>query len=277
MAALSDGDTIVVAGATGGVGQLVTQRLAQLGRFKVRALSRSPERASGPGGPLEALAAQGVEVARGDVRDPSSLPSALADASAVVVCTGTTAFPTGKWKGGNTPKAIDEEGTRAVVEQLRKQGGLKKFALPTSIGVRRPGQLPFSILNLFGVLDAKKSGEEAVMSASKECGYDYVIVRPGRLIGGPYTNPDVATLLKIEGGDKQRVEIAPGDQMAGDCLRVSVAEAIVQALLCPALDGVSIDFSIINSKGDPPTDADWGEAMTKLETHFRAAGQTQVA
>jgi len=61
--------------------------------------------------------------------------------------------------------------------------------------------MPFVILNLFGVLDAKRSGEAAIMSASGAGGFGYAIVRPGRLVGGPYTNLDLAKLMQIEGGE----------------------------------------------------------------------------
>ena len=42
-------------------------------------------------------------------------------------------------------------------------------------------------------------------------GYSYSIVRPGRLVGGPWTNPDFAQLLKADVGEKQGVEIKRGD------------------------------------------------------------------
>jgi hypothetical protein len=37
--------------------------------------------------------------------------------------------------------------------------------LLTSVGVDRTKEMPFLVLNLFGVLDAKKAGEEAVKAA----------------------------------------------------------------------------------------------------------------
>jgi uncharacterized protein YbjT (DUF2867 family) len=50
-----------------------------------------------------------VEVVQADTRDPASLAAALTDVQALVVVTGTTAFPTKAWRGGNTPKAVDAE------------------------------------------------------------------------------------------------------------------------------------------------------------------------
>ena len=70
----------------------------------------------------------------------------------------------------------------------------------TSVGVERTGEMPFLVLNLFGVLDAKKAGEKAVEGAAAKGGFDYAVIRPGRLVGGPFTNLDIAKLLQVEGG-----------------------------------------------------------------------------
>lgn len=75
--------TVLVTGATGGVGAFVLRELAARGR-PVRALVR-PESA-------HLLAADGVEVCEGDLGDPDSLRSAAAGADAVIhaACTFTS-------------------------------------------------------------------------------------------------------------------------------------------------------------------------------------------
>jgi len=88
--------------------------------------------------------------------------------------------------------------------------------------------MPFKILNLFGVLDAKRTGEDALKASAIANGVDYVILRPGRLVGGPFTNLDVARLLQTEGGADNGVDVAVGDNLLGDCKRDAAAEAIVQ-------------------------------------------------
>jgi uncharacterized protein YbjT (DUF2867 family) len=60
---------IVVAGGTGTLGTRLVPRLAEQG-LGVRVLTRDPARA-------QHLAGHAVEVARGDIRDPGSLASAL--------------------------------------------------------------------------------------------------------------------------------------------------------------------------------------------------------
>ncbi|KAA6223606.1 NAD-dependent epimerase/dehydratase family protein [Streptomyces albofaciens JCM 4342] len=75
--------TVLVTGATGGVGSFVLRELAARG-IPVRALAR-PESA-------HLLAADGVEVAEGDLGDPDSLRAAAAGADAVIhaACTFTS-------------------------------------------------------------------------------------------------------------------------------------------------------------------------------------------
>ena len=49
----------------------------------------------------------------------------------------------------------------------------------SSIGVERTDQMPFLILNLFGVLKFKRKGEQTLMTS----GLPYTVLRPGRLAG----------------------------------------------------------------------------------------------
>lgn len=198
--AISPGDTVLVVGGTGGVGQLVTKKLQSLGDYNVRVTSRDEARGR------EIINDADVDVVAVDLisEDTASLEASMKDVSAVVISVGTTAFPTTKWTGGNTPQAIDKDAVQRIAKAAQMTPGMKKVVLLTSIGVDRTKEMPFLILNLFGVLDAKKSGEEVVKSAAAEAGFDYVIVRPGRLVGGPYTNLDLAKLMQIEGGESNQ-------------------------------------------------------------------------
>lgn len=83
------GDTVVVAGATGGVGQLCVQRLLDKG-FKVRVLTRSKEKAEGIFGSGK------VDVCEVDLRDHATLErkAVFESCTGAVVVVGTTAFPT---------------------------------------------------------------------------------------------------------------------------------------------------------------------------------------
>ena len=255
-ASISPGDNVLVVGGTGGVGQLVIKKLLS-GGFGVRVSSRNVERGE------ETIADDRVQVCALDLikDDVSTMTSAMAGMDAVVISVGTTAFPTMKWKDGNTPEAVDQ----LAVAKLAKAAsltGLKKIILLTSVGVERTKEMPFLILNLFGVLDAKRAGEDAV----KASGVDYAIVRPGRLVGGPYTNLDLARLLQIEGGAENGVSVQVGDSLLGDAKRDAVAEAVLQALVNEECS--SIEFSLISNEQRALTNEEWTRAFSKM-----AAGQ----
>ena len=85
-AALEPGDKVAVVGASGNVGKLVTLRLSD--SFKVTGISRNPSRVR------DFLPADKVELCQADLDDPAALEAALSSAAAVIICTGTTAFPT---------------------------------------------------------------------------------------------------------------------------------------------------------------------------------------
>ena len=119
--------------------------------------------------------------------------------------------------------------------------------------------MPFKILNLFGVLDAKRSGEEAVKASCGKANVSYAIIRPGRLVGGPYTNLDLAKLFQIEGGAENGVTLQYGDALLGDCKRDACAEGVVQALENESC--VDVEFSMISNGEKALSSGEWGEAF----------------
>lgn len=260
MSAISSGDTVVVVGGSGGLGQLVSSKLAQA-HYNVRVTSRNPSQAQVTMGNREDIAFAELDLVNGS---DTQLNKSLEGAAAIVISVGTTAFPTIKWKGGNTPKAIDELAVARLAKAASQMATLKKVVLVTSIGVDRTDQMPFKILNLFGVLDAKKSGEDAVRNAVLEKGgnTEYAIIRPGRLIGGPFTNLDVAKLLQIEGGAENGVNVAAGDVLLGDCKRDACAEAIVQCLTNSACS--NLEFSIVSNEEKAWSVEQWSNAFQSM-------------
>lgn len=259
-AAIAPGDTILVVGGTGGVGQLVTSKLKARGDYKVRISSRDRERAR------EIVGDENIEIAVYNLINGSDdeLQNAMEGVSAVVISVGTTAFPTTKWRNGNTPEAIDKIAVERIAKKAANLDSLKRIVLLTSVGINRTGEMPFLILNLFGVLDAKKSGEEAVKAAAAQNpSLDYVIIRPGRLIGGPFTNLDVARLLQVEGGADNGVDVQAGDTLLGDCKRDACAEAVVQSLTNEACS--NIDYSIISNEEKALSDEQWTKSFQAMK------------
>ena len=180
---LSNSDLILVTGATGGVGQLVIAKLLET-NIPVRALTRSANKA-------RKMFGDKVEIAEGDIREPDTLAAPTKNVTHIICCTGTTAFPSKRWdfanffQAQNTPQAVDAEGVKNLVAAAPKE--LKRFVFVSSCGVLRKDSFPFKILNAFGILDAKLQGEEAIKASE----LPYTIIRPARLIDGPYTSYDL--------------------------------------------------------------------------------------
>ncbi len=273
---LAPGDKVAIIGASGNVGRLVALRLAS--SFKVAAVSRDPSR-------VRSFLPDSVELCRADLTERAQLEAALADASAVVICSGTTAFPTKAWSktgkdgvalpvlraladsdwkwggmlaaldeaGYNTPNNVDTVGTKAILSAWAAASRTRKrLVLLSSIGVDRRAQMPFPILNACGVLDAKAAAEESIRADAASGGYSYTIVRPGQLFGGPYdNNVYLGTLFQLDKDRPQDVQLARGDTLVGDTVRSTLAEVI--ATMLETGDARDVDFSCVNVDGEPPS------------------------
>jgi nucleoside-diphosphate-sugar epimerase len=264
---LNASNHVIVAGS---VGSVLVRRLAKLD-YKVKALVRDPERAT-----KVFEDCNSVEIVPADLREPASLAAALQGATAVVCCTGTTAFPSAKWAGGNTPDEVNNKGVSALVAAAAQTSTLKRFVQLSSIGVERRGGMPFTILNAFGVLDSLAKAEDSVRTASLEGGFEYVQVRPGQILddvtdddavseGSVAASPGFETLLKKFTRPQKlmrAVSLQLGDAEAGDITRSAVVEVLLQSLLQDSAAGKS--FTAINREGIAPSQTDWNELFAKL-------------
>ncbi len=95
----SEENLVLVAGATGGVGQIVVAKLLEKG-FKVRVFTRNATKAAN-------MFNNKVEVVVGDIRKASTLSSATQDVTHIICCTGTTAFPSARWEFDPQPNLIE--------------------------------------------------------------------------------------------------------------------------------------------------------------------------
>lgn len=274
---------VLVAGATGGVGQLVVAEFLRQGYSQVRALVRDRLQADrlfgGDDRPQE------LTLWVGDLLQPETLADPLVGVGAVVCCTGTTAFPSARWGlpaglswgdwgrvildrnyrqtvAPNDPIAVDQRGVMGLIAAVQHQAlgaAFHRFVFVSSCGVLRRDQFPYSVLNSFGVLDAKWVAEMALMAS----GLPHTIVRPGRLIDGPYTSYDLNTLLKASTGGKLGVVLSQGDRVNGQTSRLDVAAACVACLDVESTAGQAID--VIN-QGDRPPGLDWPLLLGQLGT-----------
>ena len=250
---ISNSDKILVGGATGGVGQLVVAKLLAK-NLQVRALTRTRSKA-------RSMFDNKVEIVEGDIRYPNTLTDATKGIDYIICCTGTTAFPSLRWdfanlfQPSNSPEAVDGTGVKNLVAAAPQD--LKRFVFISSAGVLRKDELPYNILNAFGVLDAKLMGETAITAS----GLPYTIIRPARLIDGPYTSYDLNTLLRAKTDGNKDVKIEPGDSLNGETSRIDVANACVEALFYDST--INKDFSLIND-GERPVTVDWSRLFSQL-------------
>ena len=273
---VSENKRVLVAGATGGVGQLTVAKLLEKG-VPVRTLTRSAEKA-------QKMFDNRVEIAIGDIRQPATLPPALQNVTHIICCTGTTALPSDKWDfdtteaveglgslfewgkiyfdsdyrrthARNSPEQVDAEGVSSLVNAAPKD--LQRFVFVSSCGILRKDKPPFSLLNAFGVLDAKQKGEEAIICS----GLPYTIIRPARLIDGPYTSYDLNTLMKATTQGKLGVVVGTGDTLSGETSRIDVAAACVECIDNPATERKV--FELVN-QGQRPSQIDWNAVFSQL-------------
>jgi uncharacterized protein YbjT (DUF2867 family) len=141
---------IVVAGGTGTLGTRLVPRLAGQG-LAVRVLTRDPARA-------QHLAGRGIEVTRGDVRDPASLAGALRDADTVISAIHGFAGP-----GRVSPATVDRAGKAHLIDAADRTGAA--FVLVSLVGAAPDHPI--------GRFQAKYAAEQALRAS----GISWTIVR----------------------------------------------------------------------------------------------------
>lgn len=291
---LRPGDTVAVIGASGNVGRLVALRASD--SYEVRGVVREISSSVRDFLPRASLR----EVDLLERSDEAALREVLRDAHALVVCTGTTAFPTAAWDrdgakdvagdvlralvdnafdvpralaaldaaGLNTPRNVDYEANRRVLETWNEACRVrqKRVVLLSSVGVTRRAGFPFRVLNACGVLDAKADFEALLRDNAAARGHDYTIVRPGQLFGGPYDNNYyLGTLFQLDKDERTRdVQLGLGDELLGDTLRTTLAEVAVR--VCETDAAKNVDFAVVNVAGDAPDVDDLDGRLTSLAT-----------
>uniref|UniRef100_A0A0D3FIK8 NAD(P)-binding domain-containing protein n=1 Tax=Oryza barthii TaxID=65489 RepID=A0A0D3FIK8_9ORYZ len=229
---------VLVVGGTGGVGQLVVASLLSR-NIKTRLLLRDPAKAVTLFGEQDESVFQGV--------------------THVICTTGTTAFPSKRWDGDNTPERVDWDGTRNLVSAMPRT--IKRLVLVSSIGVTKYNELPWSIMNLFGVLKYKKMAEDFVQNS----GIPFTIIRPGRLTDGPYTSYDLNTLLQATAGERRAVVMGEGDKLVGEASRLVVAEACIQALDIEFTEGQIYEINSVKGEGPGSDPEKWKELFRAVQ------------
>src|SRR5690349_6361400 len=119
---------VLVAGATGGVGKMVVQKLLAQGT-PVRVLARDFQAA-------RALFSDTVEYIAADTRQPDTLHPAVMGVRAIICTIGA-----GQGSDAtNTPETVDYEGVRNLVNAA-KEADAEQFVLVSSLGATQPDHL----------------------------------------------------------------------------------------------------------------------------------------
>jgi uncharacterized protein YbjT (DUF2867 family) len=182
--------TVLVVGATGSIGRLVTEEAVRRG-YTTRALVRSASK----GRDL----VPGAEPVIADLTDANTLTDAVDGIDAVVFTQGTHG-------GAGAAEAVDYGGVRNVLTALH--GRPVRIALMTAIGVTVRGEGH----------DWKRRGERVVRAS----GNPYTIVRPGWF---DYNAPDQLAITMLQ-GDTRRA----GDPSDGAISRRQLAKVLVDSL-----------------------------------------------
>jgi len=250
---------VVVTGAAGRTGALVTQKLAERPGFQPRAVVRSDSsKAKVVGLGVKDSDVFFVDVAAGRAEDYAK---AFEGADALVIATSgvpkllpfslikvfwakftgkTGVMPDFAWKEGQYPEKVDWLGQKAQVDAA-KAAGIKRVVVVGSMG----GTQPDNTLNNFGkpngdILKWKRKAEQYLIAS----GLSYTIVHPGGLLD--------------EEGGKRELVVDVDDKLlerkVRSIPRADVAEVCVQCLSIPETENRAFDvISLPPEEGKGPT------------------------
>ncbi|GFE67417.1 SDR family oxidoreductase [Chroococcus sp. FPU101] len=214
-----------VAGATGQTGRRIVKELVSK-NIPVRALVRNLETAK------EILPPQ-AELVLGDVKQPETLTSAIADSTVLLCATGAKPSfnPT-------EPYSVDFQGTKNLVDAA-KATGIQQFVFVSSLCTSKF----FHPLNLFWlILYWKKQGEDYLINS----GLNYTIVRPGGL-----KNEDNVEPILLSSADTL---------FEGSIPRTKVAQVCVESLFYPQAKNKIVE--IVTSPDAPAKN--WEQMFTNV-------------
>ena len=118
-------------------------------------------------------------------------------------------------------------------------------------------------MNAFGVLSAKLESEKLLINRAKSWNTNTIIIRPGRLVGAPFTNTDFVKLFNITQGSKQGIQVDKNDVLNGDMDRSDVVNAVSRLLKFTSLPKV-VRFSIVNIEGEKPFENEWNQLLKQV-------------
>ncbi len=234
---------MTVLGAAGFIGRFVVAELLREG-WRVRAFIRQPEENPFCDEP-------GVEVLRGDVRDPAAVVRALAGATAAVNLAGAKSDEP-------ESEAVNVGGARHLVAAARAQGGVRILHFSTqAVKIARPG-----------LYARTKLAADRVFETS---GLPVTILRPS-IVYGPGRSGVFSTMQRAI----ERLPLVPvlgdGQWVSAPVHVADVARAVTACLATPATIGRCYDLAGPDSLTlDALLDRIAGRRVRKLHLPFELA------
>jgi len=201
---------IVVAGGTGTLGTRLVPRLAGAG-LAVRVLTRDPARA-------QHLAGPGVEVVRGDVRDPAQVAQAVRGAGIVISAVHGFAGP-----GRVSPAKVDRTGNANLISAAARAGATFVLVSVVGAGPAHP----------IGLFRAKHAAEEMLRAS----GIGWTIVRSTAFMETWVTI--MGRMLQTSG---KIVVFGRGDNPVNFVSATDVAALVERAVTAPGLRGQVLEI-----------------------------------
>ncbi len=175
---------ILVAGAAGAIGEMLTRDLAQAGH-EVVGLVHSEDK-------LDKVRNAGAVPLQADVTDRSSLDAPAKAADVVIFAAGS---------GGKAVEAVDRDGAINLIDAAR-DAGTQRFVMLSSISADQPENGPDDLQDY---LKAKLAADEHLVQS----GLDYTIVRPGALKDDAATGQvRIASRVNAENPHITRADVA---------------------------------------------------------------------
>lgn len=199
---------ILVAGSTGMVGSDICQRLVRLGK-PVKALVRDT---SDPA-KVSKLSGLGVQIVKGDLRNPASLKAACQGVE--VIIDTVSALPFSYTLGQNDIQNVDLQGAKALIDAA-KAVGVKHFIFTSFSG---------NIDADFPLRNAKRAAEEHL----KASGMIYTVLRPSY-----FMEAWLSPMVGFDAANAKAAIYGSGNQPISWISLFDVAQFAVECLARPA-------------------------------------------
>ena len=221
---------LLITGTTGLVGQNFAPRAVAAGYNVLAMVRRGSDRSALDGVP--------VRFVEGDLADPETLPTVLADADVVV----HAAAQLGDWGPPEKYRAINVVALEHMLLAARRIGRLRRWIQISSQGVYpvrhhygTDETEPPELNNLDGYTQTKAEAEVVVQRHVHEHGLPAVILRPGFIYGRGERHALTRVVEKIQAG-KMKL-IGPGDRLLNNTAIENLCDAILLAIETPDIDG----------------------------------------